>query len=504
VCAFVLVSVPCLRRMKARFGTLENWMERHAMLLLTLLTAVYTAGTVASAAHRQFWFDEFFTVDLARLPDLQSHIQALHAGADLTPALFHIATRVASHLAGTGRVGMRLPAIFGFWVMCLCLYLFVRRRFGVTCGIGAMLIPLFTGVEHYATEARGQGLMLGFCGLAVLCWQNAGERTRWRALHTLGVSVFLVASIYSHLHAVFLLIPLAVGEAVREMENRKIDFAMWMALIVGTASVFLTTAVTRQGAQTGQWTKDIYRFLLDGSAFPLVILAAALLIFVRFSLPHHPTAPPLVLPRSELAMIVVAAFLIPLLVSISGAPGHMLISIIGLALAGGSMLGELSRRYRGAAALATLVLLGFFANLEMKRLSPYAWRESDPVFRIPAGLPQDLPVYVQEASLYIELAHSVPSGPSPRFVSDPPFALQTRGDNIADKDVLRLKGWGPVRIETYADVQNGPRNVLLVYSDGPSGWLLQKLREDGAQTEVLAQQGEWLWMKVHQGDRRGA
>ena len=459
---------------------------------------------------RPFWFDEFFTVDLARLPDLETHMRELRAGADLTPPLFHLATRAATKIAGTGRVGMRLPAIAGFWVMSVCLFLFVRKRYGAVCGIFAMLIPLLTGAEYYASEARGYGLMLGFCGLAILCWQRAQIG---------GVAIFLAAAIYCHLYAVFLVVPLAAGEAVRTIDRRKIDYAMWAALIAGAGSVALAAGAARNGAQTNQalvapvtiWNIfDIYRSLLRGLAFPLAALASALLIYVRLrpaSVAPSLAAP--LLPRPELAMITTMVFAVPLVVVMASMAGHVnlvarysLIMVAGVALAGGCAMGELRLRYGGVAALGALILAGFVAKLEFKRVSPYAFREENPVFQVPAAVPAGWPIYVQEAFLYAQLAHSVHGGSEPRFVADSQLAARFRIDSIADRNLLQLKGWTPLHIESYEDVRNGPRQVMLLYSSGRFGWLLQKLREDGGTAEVLAHQGDWLWMKVDRGERK--
>jgi hypothetical protein len=38
-----------------------------------------------------------------------------------------------------------------------------------------MLFPLITNAYPYAYEARPYGLLLGFCGLSLLCWQSAAE-----------------------------------------------------------------------------------------------------------------------------------------------------------------------------------------------------------------------------------------------------------------------------------------------------------------------------------------
>ena len=70
---------------------------------------------------------------------------------------------------------LRLPAIYGMWLMSVCLFLLVSRRADIAHGIVAMLLPLATGAYRYAHEARPYGLMLGCSALALVSWQGAAE-----------------------------------------------------------------------------------------------------------------------------------------------------------------------------------------------------------------------------------------------------------------------------------------------------------------------------------------
>ena len=129
-------------------------------------------------------------------------------------------------------VSARLPAIGGFWVLCLCLFQFVERRKGVVYGLCALLLPVMTGAYFYATEARAYGLELGFTGIALAAWRSAAEgRHRTLALPALALSLACV--MLCHYYGVLAYLPLAGAEAVRTRRERRLDWGVWLALALG-------------------------------------------------------------------------------------------------------------------------------------------------------------------------------------------------------------------------------------------------------------------------------
>ena len=64
-----------------------------------------------------------------------------------------------------------------------------------------MLLPLSIPQAYfYAYEARAYGMVLGFCGAAVVCWDLA-HATPWRGLALLGLPLCLAAAVASTLYA---------------------------------------------------------------------------------------------------------------------------------------------------------------------------------------------------------------------------------------------------------------------------------------------------------------
>lgn len=193
-------------------------------------SAFYFADVCIRASQKYFWYDELFTVYLSRLPNFRSLWDALRHGADFNPPLVYLLTKISQAIFGTGLISTRLPEIVGFWVMCICLYEFVKRRAGRLPGSVAMMLPMLTGAFYYAYEARPYGIILGLCGLALVSWQkvlDASARGWWLT----GLSVFLFAAFMLQCYAVVIVVPFALVEAFRSLRSKRVEWAMWVALL---------------------------------------------------------------------------------------------------------------------------------------------------------------------------------------------------------------------------------------------------------------------------------
>ena len=78
-------------------------------------------------------------------------------------------------------------------------------------GLVAGAFPFFTLAQYYAYEARAHGMVLGWCGLALVCWQGSAE-ARARHLWLVGFTVSLMGALLTHVYAVYLLMPFAIVE----------------------------------------------------------------------------------------------------------------------------------------------------------------------------------------------------------------------------------------------------------------------------------------------------
>lgn len=199
-----------------------------------LFTVFYFADVFLRASEKYFWYDELFTVYFCRLPNLHALWDALHQGVDFNPPPFYLITQASESLFGEGLIATRLPEMIGFWILCLCLFRFVEYRAGAIAGSIAMVFPLFTGAFYYAYEARPFGLVLGFCGLALVCWQMSLENPR-QLRWLIGFSASLLAAFMMHCFALLITAPFAAFELFRNIRLRRLDSRRWFAMIAPAA-----------------------------------------------------------------------------------------------------------------------------------------------------------------------------------------------------------------------------------------------------------------------------
>lgn len=218
------------KEIQAANRTRKAWGMSFDVWLLVCFSVFYFADVCIRASAKYFWYDELFTVYLSRLPTFHSLWDALRHGADFNPPLVYLLTKTSQAIFGTGLIATRLPEIVGFWVMCVCLFQFVKRRAGPLPGAIAMMLPMLTGAFYYAYEARPYGIILGFCGLAIVCWQEALDANR-RGLWLTGLSLSLFAAFMLQCYALVIVVPFALTEVFHSLRSKRLGWAMWVALV---------------------------------------------------------------------------------------------------------------------------------------------------------------------------------------------------------------------------------------------------------------------------------
>jgi hypothetical protein len=206
---------------------------------IALVSAVYFADIFLKAREKCFWFDELFTVYLCRLPSFSALWTAVLRGADFNPPLFYLLTCGAQRIFGDGLIATRLPATVGVWVFGICLLLFVSRRAGMACGFIAGLFPFFTLAQYYAYDARAHGITLGWCGLALLCWQKT-EDGRAKYLWLTGFGLSLLGALLTHVYALYLLAPFVVVELYNLLNREQPNWGIvWATLLASLPVIWL-------------------------------------------------------------------------------------------------------------------------------------------------------------------------------------------------------------------------------------------------------------------------
>ena len=344
---------------------------------MALVSVIYFADIFLKASEKCYWYDELFTVYLCRLPSFSNIWTAVLHGADFNPPLFYLLTRGAQWLFGNGLIATRLPSTVGVWVFGVCLFLFVARRTGVVCGFIAGVFPFFTLAQYYAYEARAHGIILGWCGLALLCWQrNAEGRAKYLWLAGFGLS--LVGALLTHVYGIYLLVPFAGVEFYsflkRDRPNWGIICAMLLAVVPVIAAVYLPLfRIYRATVPTSFLVPnhEVFQSFLVAVFGPAI--SVLLLSLVLFGLEGmRPARFAITMANlSKREMLVAAGFtFIPLLGFLGSRVSHgpfldryFLSSIAGLAIFLGFANSHRQPGSRSAQALAACMLLFMIGDL---------------------------------------------------------------------------------------------------------------------------------------------
>lgn len=133
---------------------------------------------------------------------------------------------------------LRLPAILGYGLLLLSVYYFVRKWVGPPVAFLASTLLLIMPAFQFAIQARPYAILLGFSGLALLCWQRAAAHSR-RALTLAGLYLSITCAILSHYLGALILFPLVAGELWRSFRLRRPDCAVWGVIAAGCFNMLL-------------------------------------------------------------------------------------------------------------------------------------------------------------------------------------------------------------------------------------------------------------------------
>jgi hypothetical protein len=474
------------------------------------LTILYLLGAGLNARNKPFWYDEVITLVIANSPDVSTVWKAALA-CDAAPPLPHLMAHLCVRWFGAGEISVRIPAIIGFWVFCLCLFRFTSRRVGIYYALAALLLPTVIETYYYSVEARAYGPELAFCGLALVAWQAATERSK-RYLALPGLTLSMAAALLCHYYAVLLYLPLAGGEAVRVYRRRKIDWGIWAAFAAGGATILwrfsAVVGVVKGFKHTWAvpYPEQAIEFWESGlqhaSSF-LTLLLALLALSIIAARKNPDTAPSVVPPLAdhELAAgvlflaIPVAAVAGALLVTHMFAMRYALIALAGFAflvpMVAAHMLG--GRALPGFLLMAAVGVGFCYSSLEIPpSRNPF---DGEPLLR--EALQQG-PVAVPDGQLFLQMWHYAPEPLKSRllFLADNEAALKYMGYDTIDGGIRVLRDWSSVGVVEYQSFASPGREFLVYQNTLRPGWLVSKAVDDGASVEVRKYAGFRELMRV--------
>jgi hypothetical protein len=487
--------------LEPRAAALERVLERHQLWVLGIWTIIYFAGTIVRARGKPFWYDEVFTVMEARQHSLAASLRAF-GDIDWMPPACHVLFYVGGKLTGYGEAGFRLPVIAAFWVFCLCLYLFARRRVSIFFALMALFLPFSTSFQSYSFEARSYAIMLAFCGIALVAWQAAAEDIR-RPWSLILLAIGIAGATAFQYWGVFIYFPLACAEAYRNFHDRRVDWPVWIAFSGGVIPLVASLPIILRGTRI--WSPFGEMQVRAGSYFDFYwivfrvswafMLPAVLLLGAWFLAGGRKEQPKMqqeaVIPIHE--WIAAAALLLIPVVAISLAlafPPHDFMrryavpSLAGYAL----LLAFLAARFAGRRSSVGLAcMLAALAPFVYLMARPEYLKRYHPDRKLQATL-QAGPVMVDDVVFFLPLWYYTPSRLQPHLT------YITSGDRAAREKAKELIKMG-VPLVVYDDFTPAHKQFLLLSRSNDA--IAQKVRAQGGTMETVWRSGHRTLFRVY-------
>ena len=183
-----------------------------SFIAAAILAAFYFATSIYIASHRVFWFDELFTMHIARLPDIKAIWTALGHGADSLPPTYYMVVRLFGDLFGNSEVAARLPSALALAAGLLLIFDCARRLTDGLHGLIALSVATCSFLPYYGYEARSYALYFMLSALALWVWFCTRDDKKSSAIF---FGVVLCLGVTMHYYFVLCLVPFAIWEVLR-------------------------------------------------------------------------------------------------------------------------------------------------------------------------------------------------------------------------------------------------------------------------------------------------
>ena len=488
--------------------------QEHSWIWVAALTLLYVACTVAHSFAKPLWFDELFTFYISRTHGWRERL-ALGLAEGTCPPAFYGLTHACLRLFGGNSLAARMPEIIGFWLMCICLFLFVRRRCAAIFAFLAMLIPVGTLAYSYADEARPYGLILGMAGLSLYSWQSIVEGRR-RALALIFLTVSVASGVSSHFYGAQIVLPLFAGEACRTLERRKIDWGILCAIVLGLAPLAVLVPLAQKAFAANYrsarspavyWAEPhvngfvgFYSALFEPMLPVLVtsILVTAVVYGLGGRGSHREESSEQRFPLPELAAAIMYLFVPAVMLLLTwrttGYYNHRyaLSATLGCVILFVYLSSMLSPNRLAIPCLIMVVLLGHWVGVSARSVR----RMPGPADNLSVGSPlypkgDALPIVMPDCIWFLQMAHYSTREVTSRltFLTDVPHATR-RPDLDGEMSLAVCRHVLPGTIEDYHAFLSRHREIwMLSHGDPTLEWLPSQLRDEGWKLQYEAQTG---------------
>jgi hypothetical protein len=349
---------------------------------------------------------------------------------------------------------------------------------------------------------------LGFCGIMLVSWQAAAE-FRHRRLALAGLACGAAGAVAVHFLAPLLLIPIGLGELERARVNRRLDWPIAIALLIGLIpEVAMIPMVRAQRAFTGAFWASPSWIRLAGcyeiiAAPGLVCLAAAVLLWLRRR-STSTAATGCALPRYEL--ITLLSFLcLPLILLAISPITHVLFYryvlgiVFGPCILCGMLVYRLRRIWPPVAVAFALVMFAVLTAREVRDYSrPGPGNDLTADSMLNATAAQALPVVLSSSHIFLATEGQPNQPPDPRlwYLADRQESIRVTGFDSDDITLLNLRPWAPIQVAGPRDFVASHPSFLFAVERGENNWVLQWARERGGAVRAEPDQGPFRLFRV--------
>lgn len=497
-----------------------TWRDHRVLATCTVLAGVVTAVLVTvSAATRPLWHDELYTLTFSRQGVDRGLWSALATGAEATPPGYLLLERASTALLGETAFALRFPSIIGFLLFSGTLYIYLRRRTTRICAATAAFLPLTTATIYYSQEARPYALVLGLTALALLLWISGTAAPEPRLPVIAALAVVNILAVSMHYAAVFLVLPLAAGEAVRSLRQRHVDPIVWSAIAavgIPVALFFPLMKAINRGAQNfwafASWQQiPAYSMWLLGRKGLLVcLIVGAAFLASRFISLRGSSATTIAAGAPSEHEIVTGAVLLILPAVLVGlalllAKGfterYAIISLIGYTAVAAWLLDRGASRWPRlpSAVLALCLVFSMAGGASLVLGARAAGRENDRrVDLLEEVMAPDTPIAVPNSVVFLEVAHAAPGKVLERLVypADPARSLKHLGENSSEFGIIDVAKLTGLPVVPFSEFFSANCRFSILGSPDEDGWLLLELRAQRVPVTVVVERHGYVVSRV--------
>jgi hypothetical protein len=475
-------------------------------VIVAFCSVLYFAVAFVVAGSKLLWYDELFTLTVIESGTVPRMLQTLREGLDLQPIAFFVVTKLTQWV-GEDEISLRLPAIFGFWLAGLCLYLIQRRWLPSGYAIATMTVPWLVFFDPLGVEARPYGLVMACAALALLGWTY---RMHWpRAANLVFLAGVLGAALF-HYYGFLAVLPFVPAALWRFWRFRKIDGWTLAACVLGVLPNLFSLPLIQQAISfhsEGAWNAPRWSSLLDPYTTQVSILNAALVTAFTILLFRPREQAPVVYepPDREtvicwLGFCALPAVALVLAKTMSGmiSPRYYSMWILGYGLLLIQLIAHAAAHSIRFGHLLAVVTMAVFLSQGLTQYTVASGRRSS-LFELTLGLGDTLRepgnsrlnLAVTDALLALQMVHYAPElRDRIVFLADLPLALRYLNTDSVHKDMIRQRGRFPLRVERLEDYLNRPQQFL-VFNTRQNSFLEDYL----SITPGLRERVHWIWAK---------